>query len=150
MSLPLLPQSDGFRLVAALIAAIAADPVLGTLPLVRNPRRPQHLAVGERVLILAERSDSLIDKSGSREKRRRTVTVGALARTAADADAQADALYQLLSDTVQAALKRMVLAGEVGPLTERDVQFHVDDLEVDGAIVVGGWELVYWRNRPRV
>lgn len=149
MSLPLLPQSDGFRIVAALVAAIGADPVLGTLPLVRNPRRPQHLAVGERVVIMAERSDSLIDKSGTREKRRRTVTIGALVRTAADADAQADGLYQLLSDKVQAALKLMVQAGEVGPLMERDVQFHVDDLEVDGAIVVGGWEVTYWRNRPR-
>jgi len=142
-----LPQSTGFLLVGKAIDAVKAVAPLSALPLVRNPRRPQHLDVGAQVLIVAEKADTLIEKSGWREKRRRTVTVGALSRNEG-ADADADALYQLVSDTVAAALKEMLAAGEIGRLAERDVQFHVDDLDVDGAIVVGGWEIEYYRERP--
>lgn len=145
-----LPQSQGFQITAALVAAIKAEALLSTLPLARNPRRPADLDMGDNVLIVAEKSDSLLTSPGAVETRRRSVTVGALSRTTeGDADAEADALYLLLRTTTYAALKQLQAQGArvVGKITERDVQFHVDDLDVDGALVVGGWEIEYRFNR---
>lgn len=143
-----LLQSTGFLLVGKLIEALQAESGLAGLTVVRNPRRPADLAKGERLLIVAERSDTLIQREGLRDRRRRFVTVGALSRKEG-ADADADALAQLASDTVSASLKEMVSVGEVGRMGEQDIQFHVDDLDVDGAIVVSGWEIEYYRERPK-
>ena len=88
-----LPQSVGFTLVSKVIAAIQAVPELQTLPVVRNPRRPQDLSVGGRVLIVAEAADKQLSKAGDREKRTRSFSVGALSRNEG-ADAEADALAE--------------------------------------------------------
>lgn len=141
-----LPQSPGFSVVSRLLLAYAAVPGLAELPLARNPRNPQHLAVGKRVVIVTELSDSPVGKAGHRETRRRVVKVGILSRVES-ADADADALYGLLSDTTQAALAQL-RPTVITRMAEGEVQFYVDDIEVDGAVVVGSWEIDYTRERP--
>jgi hypothetical protein len=139
-------QSSGYGITAALVAAIAADPALATLPLVRNPRRPQHLARGPLVLIVAEKGDTLITNPGSAELRRRAITLGAIARGDGDAvEAAADALYQRLHLVTFTALRELqrIPQSVVRKIAERDVQFSVEELDVDGAVVVGGWEIDY-------
>jgi hypothetical protein len=144
-----LPQSVGFQLVGKVVAAFASAPDLIGLPVVRNPRRPQDLSVGTRVIIVAESSDKQISKAGNRETRVRSFSVGALSRLEG-ADADADALAELVSNVTHAALVAMAATAEITRMTEASVQFHVDDLEVDGAIVVSGWEIQYTRKRETV
>jgi hypothetical protein len=142
-----LSQSRGFEAVSLLLEAIADVPALADLPIVRNPRRPSHLGGGERILIVSEVSDVNVQKAGARETRRRLVKIGVLSRVDG-ADADADGLYCLLSDTVQAALRPMQLAATITKHSEGNVQFYVDDIDVDGAVVIGSWEIDYTRIRP--
>ena len=141
-----LPQSVGFELVSKVVAAFASVPALSGLKVVRNPRRPSDLADGEQVIIVAERVDQQTDKSGNREKRVRSFSVGALSRKD-DADADADALAEVVSNVTHAALVSMQTTSQISQMKEGTVQFHVDDLEVDGAIVMSGWEIHYTRKR---
>lgn len=141
-----LPQSAGFELVGKVVAAFASATDLTGLPVVRNPRRPQDLAVGSRVIIVAESSDKQLSKAGNRETRVRSFSVGALSR-GEGADADADGLAELVSSVTHAALASMQATAEITKMAEVSVQFHVDDLEVDGAIVVSGWEIQYIRKR---
>lgn len=141
-----LPQSAGFELVGKVVTAFASEPDLTGLPVVRNPRRPQDLAEGTRVIIVAESSDKQVSKAGNRETRVRSFSVGALSRVEG-ADADADALAELVSSVTHAALVLMQATAEITRMAEVSVQFHVDDLEVDGAIVVSGWEIQYIRKR---
>lgn len=139
-------QSTGFVLIGKIIAAISAVPELQQLPLVRNPRRAQDLDKGNRLVIVAEAADKMLSKAGERETRVRTFSVGALSRVDG-ADADADALAEIVSNAVHASISAMRTTSEVTRMAETNVQFHVDDLEVDGAIVVSGWEIQYIRKR---
>ncbi|MCS4509137.1 hypothetical protein [Xylophilus ampelinus] len=147
MTLADLPQSPGWAITSALLGAIGADALLSTLPLVRNPRRAQHLDKGDVVLILAEKTDNLQSAAGVAEMRQRTVSLGVLCR-ALGADAQADAVYHHLHLVAYDALRALQTAGNAQKVAETGVQFHVDDIDIDGAIVVGGWAIDYRYKRP--
>ncbi len=147
MTLADLPHSPGWAITSVLLSSIGSDALLSALPLVRNPRRPQHLDKGDVVLILAERADTLQSAAGVAETRQRTLTLGVLCR-AQGADAQADAVYHHVHRIAYAALQALQTAGHAQKIAETGVQFYVDDIDIDGAIVVGGWAIDYRYKRP--
>lgn len=142
-----LPQSDGYAITTALLEAIRGDAVLSALPLVRNPRRPGQLASGKVLIILAEQADDLVSAAGVAENRQRTFSAGVVARVPDAAEAVADAVYGRLHQVAHDALRQLQAAGNVRTVKETGIRFQVDDVDVDGALVIGGWAIDYRYKR---
>jgi hypothetical protein len=137
-----------------LIGSLVVDTLTAAFPyfpVVRNPRHASHLDVGPQVLLVKELDDALVGRSGNTEKRILTATIGVLSRNE-NADADADLLHQ----QVGVALRALMLdrapklrALGVSEMEEAQVQFSVEGLDVDGALIVGSWKFTYTRQRDR-
>lgn len=147
-ALQALPHSAGYAITSALLGGIAANALLSGLPLSRNPRRPAHLGKGSVVLVLSDKEDNLVSDPGAAELRRRDVSLGVLCRED-DADALADKVYQHLHVAAYDALRLLQQTNaDIRALKETGVRFSVEDIEIDGAIVIGGWSIDYRYRRP--
>ncbi len=137
-----------------LIGALLVDTLteaFPSLPVVRNPRAPAHLDVGEQVLLVKDVDDVLVGKSGNTERRTLTVSIGVLSRNEG-ADADADLLHQQVGAAIRALMldrAPKLRALSVSEMEETQVDFSVEGIDVDGALIVGRWKLTYTRQRDR-
>ena len=143
-----LPHSPAHAITSALFAAIAADPLLSPLPLSRNPRRAAQLGDGPVVLVLKEVRDGMSRDPGAAELRQREVSLGVVCR-ATGADALADKVYHYLHIVAYDALSTLQQSNaDVRSIKEIDTRYEVEDIEIDGAIVIGTWSVNYRYRRP--
>lgn len=135
----------------AVKTALRDAPELFELPIVVNPREPSSPAVGSRVLVIKEQSDALQSqagtlKSGFSEKRIFNFSVACVSRVQG-ADDDVDLLHVAATRAVRSCFA--TLHGVVQSLEykENNVTFEVENLDIDGALVLSNWEVSYTRNR---
>ena len=135
----------------AVKAALRDAPDLLQLPIVVNPREPSSLAVGPRVLVIKEQSDALQSqtgtlKSGFSEKRIFNFSVACVSRVEG-ADDDVDLLHVAVMRAVRSCFA--ALHGVVQSLEykENNVTFEVENLDIDGALVLSNWEVSYIKKR---
>ena len=131
--------------------ALQNAPELFELPIIVNPREPSSLAVGKRVLAIKEQSDALQSqvgtlKSGFTEKRVFNFSVACVSRVEG-ADDDVDLLHVAVRKAVFNCFES--LRGVVQSLEykENNVTFEVENLDIDGALVLSNWEVSYTKNR---
>ena len=117
-----------------------------------NPSLPldSGQARNERLLFVINRGDQLIDQPGCNpEKRRLRVIVGALAKTK-DALADADTLHFAVRSALKGAALRdaLVAIGNVGTVTEAEVEPELKDVSTEGSVLLSAYEIEYFQNYP--
>ncbi len=135
----------------AVKTALRDAPDLFQLPIVVNPREPSSLAVGPRVLVIKEQSDALQSqtgtlKSGFTEKRIFNFSVACVSRVQG-ADDDVDLLHVAVVKAVHACFPALRFVVQSLEYKENNVTFEVENLDIDGALVVSNWEVSYTRNR---
>ncbi len=135
----------------AVKTALQDAPNLFGLPIVVNPREPSSLAVGERVLVIKEQSDALQSqigtlKSGFTEKRVFNFSVGIVSRVEG-ADDDADLLHPQVRKAVYSCFPELRKVVQSLEYKENNVTFEVENLDIDGALVLSNWEVTYTKNR---
>lgn len=135
----------------AVKAALAAAPELIDLPIVVNPREPASLSVGERVLVIKEQSDAMTGqtgspKSGFTEKRIFNFSVGIVSRVEGGDD-DVDLFHVIATRAVRAGFVGLQGVVQALEYKENNVTFEVENLDIDGALVLSNWEVSYVRNR---
>ena len=135
----------------AVKAALRDAPDLLQLPIVVNPREPSSLAVGPRVLVIKEQSDALRSqtgtlKSGFSEVRVFNFSVGIVSRVEG-ADDDADLLHPHIRKAVYSCFPELRKVVNSLDYKENNVTFEVENLDIDGALVLSNWEVSYTRNR---
>ena len=144
-------HSARYLIREAIALALAAEPAFAGLPIIRNPREASSLSKGVQVLVIKDENDILQSqtgtaKSGVTEKRVFSFGLGVVSRNEG-ADADADLLHVIATRVVRATLQALQQSRQVLELKESSVQFSVENLQIDGALVLGNWEVVYVRNR---
>lgn len=120
-----------------------------------NPRGPAPLSDGSRVVFFEAQSDGFIDQAGQVGKRRFSFVLGVINRADGTAEAGADADYVMADEVIRGAYQEVAamlaaIKAQCGPLREREVAFRVDDIDVDGALVLGTFDIEYLRPKaPR-
>lgn len=137
-----LPNSLRWGAMQALLAALRTAPALADVVIVHNPRAPASLQRGAYVVFLKDQTDTMINKPGQSERRTHQFLMGAVARSDA-ADCEADALHEAVSGVLHSCLKTLVQQFHVMSLGEINTQFESASLEIDGALCLSTWEVVY-------
>ena len=127
-----------------------AQALLG-LPIVVNPREASSLAMGPQVLVIKEQSDALQSqtgtlKSGFTEKRIFNFSVACVSRVEG-ADDDVDLLHVAATRAVHACFPELRKVVQSLEYKENNVTFEVENLDIDGALVVSNWEVTYTKNR---
>lgn len=135
----------------AVKTALRDAPALFGLPIVVNPREPSSLAVGERVLVVKEQSDALQSqagtlKSGFTEKRVFNFSVACVSRVEG-ADDDVDLLHAAARKAVFECFEPLRKLVQSLEYKENNVTFEVENLDIDGALVLSNWEVGYVKNR---
>ena len=135
----------------AVKTALQDAPALFGLPIVVNPREASSLAKGPQVLVIKEQSDAMQSqigtlKSGFTEKRIFNFSVACVSRVEG-ADDDVDVLHVAVRKAVFNCFEN--LRGVVQSLDckENNVTFEVENLDIDGALVLSNWEVSYVKNR---
>lgn len=137
-----LPNSLRWAATQTLFAALQAAPALAGVRVVRNPRTPASLGQGAHTVFLKDQTDTLLAKPGQSERRTHQFLMGTVARSDA-ADCEADALHEAASGVLHSCLKTLVQECKVMSLGEVNTQFESASLEIDGALCLSTWEIVY-------
>ena len=136
-------QSPRWAIFDTIATALASNPALSGVTVIRNPTTALTVPESGQVLVVRWQADSLQSASGNREKRQFRLIVGSIART----DREADALHQAASATVRAAIVALNQAGKQIRPEEQEVTPDTDNLLVEGALVLSVWAVDY--ERPR-
>lgn len=135
----------------AVKTALRDAPELFELPIVVNPREPSSLAVGPRVLVIKEQSDALQSqtgtlKSGFTEKRIFNFSVACVSRVEG-ADDDVDLLHVAARKAVFDCFEPLRVKLQSLEYKENNVTFEVENLDIDGALVLCNWEVAYIKKR---
>lgn len=135
----------------AVKTALQDAPALFGLPIVVNPREPSSLAVGNQVLVIKEQSDALQSqtgtvKSGFTERRIFNFSVACVSRVEG-ADDDVDLLHVAATRAVHSCFPELRKVVQSLEYKENNVTFEVENLDIDGALVVSNWEVTYTKNR---
>jgi hypothetical protein len=138
----------------AVKTALQNAPELFELPIVVNPREASSLGVGKRVLVIKEQSDALQSqtgtlKSGFTEKRVFNFSVACVSRVAdvGGADDDVDLLHVSARAAVFACFEPLRAVVQSLEYKENNVMFEVENLDIDGALVLSNWEVTYTKKR---
>jgi hypothetical protein len=135
----------------AVKAALQSAPELFELPIIVNPREASSLGVGKRVLVIKEQSDALQSqtgtlKSGFTEKRVFNFSVACVSRVEG-ADDDVDLLHVSARAAVFSCFEPLRAVVQSLEYKENNVTFEVENLEIDGALVLSNWEVAYTKKR---
>lgn len=127
-----------------------AQALLG-LPIVVNPREASSLARGPQVLVIKEQSDALQSqtgtlKSGFTEKRIFNFSVACVSRVEG-ADDDVDLLHVAARKAVFNCFEPLRVVMQSLEYKENNVTFEVENLDIDGALVLSNWEVTYIKKR---
>lgn len=135
----------------AVKTALANSPALCDLPIIVNPQEASSLAVGSRVLVIKEQSDALKSqtgslKSGFSETRIFNFSVACVSRVEG-ADDDVDLLHVIARAAVFACFEPLRKVVQSLEYKENNVTFEVENLDIDGALVLSNWEVGYVKHR---
>ena len=135
----------------AVKTALRDAPELFGLPIIVNPREASILAVGKRVLVIKEQSDALQSqtgtlKSGFSEKRIFNFSVACVSRVEG-ADDDVDLLHVAARKAVFDCFEPLRKVVQSLEYKENNVTFEVENLDIDGALVLSNWEVSYIKKR---
>ena len=137
-----LPQGAPFAIGEAVVAALRAAPDLVGVLVRDNPVRASDLADGERVVFYEDATDSFREQPGQLQKRVFTFTVGVINRSDAPRrGAHGD--YRAAKRAVRASLSGLPPALRAGALTEGEVTFRLENIDVGGGLVLGSFSVEY-------
>lgn len=147
-----MAQSIPYRISAVFVAALRAALEPAGVVVKYNPRGPTPLRDGPRVVFFEAQSDGFIDQAGQVGKRRFRFAVGVINRTEGEAEAGADVDYVTAEAAIRGAYQDVAamlasIKAQAGPLREGETSFRVDDIDVDGALVLIPFEIEYFRPK---
>jgi hypothetical protein len=138
----ILPQGAPFAIGEAVVAALRAAPDLAGVLVRDNPVRASDLADGERVVFYEDATDSFREQPGQLQKRVFTFTVGVIHRSDAPRlGAHRD--YRAAKRAVRSALAGLPPTLRTGALTEGDVSYRLENIDVGGSLVLGSFSVEY-------
>jgi len=134
-----LPHAIG----AAIVQTLRDCPALAGALVLDNPSRASDLQDGKRIVFFEDQADRPRD---SAQKRAYDFTLGVISR-ARDARAAAHADYRAARNALrQVAMPRLTSGGMVlegRGLTEGEVSFRLENIDVGGGLVLGRFSLDY-------
>lgn len=137
-----LPQGAPFAIGEAVVAALRAAPDLVGSVVHDNPVQASVLADGERVVFYEDASDSFRKQPGQLQQRVFTFTVGVINRSDVPRlGAHRD--YRAAKRAVRAALVGLSSILRAGALTEGEVTYRLENIDVGGGLVLGSFSVEY-------
>lgn len=140
-----------YRIGAALLTALelAAQPgeALDGVVVLDNPRDPQAIRKGRRIVFVEDQSDRLVDQAAQQGKRVYVFTLGVINRDEHDR-AGADADHEAAEAVIRATHTALMQTLRAGPLRETSTVFRAEGIDVGGALVLATFEVEYLKPRP--
>lgn len=142
-----LPQGGPYAIAAAIEQVLRAEPSLAGATIVNNPLTSADLPDGERVVFIEDQLDKSTDQPGQRVKRTYTFVLGVISRAESD-DARRAAHTDYRAAKRALRLAGMARIGETvrldnSGLTEGEVRFRLENIDVGGALVLGMFSVDY-------
>lgn len=139
-------HSTRWTLFNTLACALEGAPELQGVPVRRNPTSAIAVKNGDYLVVVRWNADTLVEAPGGKERRQFRLLVGSIANTA-QADADADALHQVVGEVARQAIVALnSTVHKVRPV-EREITPDLENLLIEGALVLSVWEIEY--ERPR-
>lgn len=129
-----------------LACALEQSPELQGVPVRRNPTSALAVKSGEYVVVVRWNADTLVEAPGGKEKRQFRLLIGSIANTR-QSDQDADALHQVVGEVARRAIVALNAGGHKVKPVEREVTPDLDNLLIEGALVLSVWEIEY--EKPR-
>lgn len=141
-------SSQRWRISDTLLRALRAAAALDGVPVLDNPRDPQAIRAGSRIVFVEDQADRFLDQAGQQGKRCYVFTLGVICR-GADDRAGADADYEAAEAAIRGAHGELLRDLRCGPLRETEIVFRAEGIDVGGALVLGTFEIEYLKPRPQ-
>lgn len=147
-----MSQSLRYQISAAVFGALAAaaasgKPLAGAVVL-DNPRDPQAIRKGKRIVFFEDQRDGFIDQAAQQNRRSFRFAVGTISRDADDR-AAADADHEAAVAAIRGAHTALISTLRCGPLRETETVFRAEGIDVGGALVMSTFEIEYVKPRPQ-
>ena len=139
-----LPQGAPFAIGAAIVAQLRVAPSLAGAKVLDNPKRGSDLQDGARIVFFEDQSDKLISQPGQSAKRSYGFTLGVINRTVQDRQG-AHADYRAAKRVVRGCMPAIsqLVRLEGSGLTEGDVLYRLENIDVGGGLVLGLFTVDY-------
>ena len=137
-------NSARWRIFNAVATALETAPELQAVPVKRNPTVALTLKKGEYTIVARWNADSLQARVGNDDKRQFRLLVGSIASTDAS-DRDADAMHQVVAQVLRGLMPTLNALTGVKELqiTEQEVTPDLDNLLIEGALVLSVFEVNY-------
>jgi len=137
-------NSARWRIFNAVATALETAPELQAVPLKRNPTVALTLKKGEYTLVVRWNADSQQARVGNDDRRQFRLLVGSIASTEAS-DRDADAMHQVVAQVLRGLMPTLNALTGVKELqiTEQEVTPDLDNLLIEGALVLSVFEVTY-------
>lgn len=137
-------QSRRFAIREFILNLLKSDERLSLYKIVKNPKNPTALDDGL-TIVFVDVSDGYVSKSSNdRSKRLYSFSLAVVSRSSEDAEAEADRIYKIVKILVRnLKIHSQKTDLRIFDVKEQAVQFTVENLDVDGAVIVGNYDLEY-------
>jgi len=137
-----ITTSPRWQIFNAVASALERAPELQGVPVKRNPTSAIALKRGDYLVVVRWNADALTEKRGQVERRQFRLMVGSIAATET-ADRDADAMHVVVGEVARRTLTELARAHGVGNLTEREITPDLDNILIEGALVLSAWDVNY-------
>jgi hypothetical protein len=137
-----ITTSPRWQIFNAVAAALESAPELQGVPVKRNPTSAIALKRGDYLVVVRWNADALTEKRGQVERRQFRLMVGSIAATET-ADRDADAMHVVVGEVARRTLTELAREHGVGNLTEREITPDLDNILIEGALVLSAWDVNY-------
>lgn len=142
-----MPGGAPCAIGAALVQMLRNAAGLAGAMVLDNPVRASDLSEGERIVFFEDQSDKPVSQPGQRQYRAYTFSVGVISRAASDPRLAAHRDYRAAKRALRRDGMRAITAAGVEiantGLTEGDVHYRVENIDVGGGLVLGLFTLEY-------
>lgn len=141
-----IANSVRWSIFQGMATALEQAPELQGVPVRRNPTSAIAVKSGEMLVVVRWNADTLVEAPGGKERRQFRLLVGSIANSA-QADRDADALHQVVGEVARRAIVALNAGGHKVKPVEREVTPDVENILIEGALVLSVWEIEY--EKPR-
>lgn len=138
-------NSKRWAIFDAVATALETDPSMQGVAVERNPAQPVRVELGEYRLLVRWSGDTLAGNKAQREQRRFRLLVISIVNTGDTSERDADAMHEAAAQVVRRLWPTLSnIAANVRP-TEQELTPNVENLLVEGALVLSAWDVEYER-----
>lgn len=145
-----MPQFFGnsvrWSIFNTLACALETAPELQGVPVRRNPTSAITVKSGDMLVVVRWNADTLVEAPGGKERRQFRLLLGSIANSP-QADCDADAMHQVVGEVARRAIVALNTGGHRVKPVEREVTPDLENILIEGALVLSVWEIEY--EKPR-